>query len=377
MIYWYTGQPGHGKSLHAIERAMDFRAAGRVVYACNVNGLDYEKTGIKPMTPDEFKDWPNSLPDGSVVLVDECYQFGMLAKRPPRATLPQHVDELARHRHRGLDFIFVSQSPSKQCDEFIVDLIEEQIHVRRLFGTNFVELKKFDRHESNPAKARALSTTRHTLNRKSKGLYKSTVLDTSERRIPWYYKLLAVMLIVVPLFGWYIINKVGAKLAHKDGQQLLVDGAAPGADGARSATAPTGAAAPKPSLRETDYIAWLTPRVPGQPWTAPAYDQLTVSREPPRVFCMSSGHMVGKLWLVESCTCKTEQGTRYNMDRTRCGLISMEGQYEPFLVRVDEQMHNNTGQQQYKELTQLRATGTTQPYGTQANYGAHGLAPVE
>lgn len=373
MIYWYTGQPGHGKSLHAIERAMDFVAAGRVVYACNVNGLDYEKTGMKPMTPDEFKDWPNSLPDGSVVLVDECYQFGMLAKQPPRATLPHHVDELARHRHRGLDFIFVSQSPSKQCHEFIIDLIEEQIHVRRLFGTDFVELKKFDRHESNPAKARALTTQRHSLYRKSRGLYKSTVLDTSEKRIPWYYKALAVGLVVVPLFGYYVITKVGAKLAHKDGQQLTIGAGGTGADGARSATAPNGAAPPKKSLRETDYIAWLKPRVEGQPWTAPAYDQLTVSREPPRVFCMSSGYMRGKAWIVEGCSCLTDQGTRFTMKKAQCGLVSLEGQYEPFLVRVDNQMHNNSGPQQFKELNEVRARETKQPYGSVASYGTDGL----
>lgn len=373
MIYWYTGQPGHGKSLHAIERSMNFVADGRTVYACNVKELDFEKTGMVPMTPEEFKTWPASLPDGAVVLVDECYQHGMLPKRAPQSKLPAWVDELARHRHRGLDFIFVSQSPSKQCDEFIVDLIEEQIHVRRMFGTKFVELRKFDRHERNPEKARPLSVTRHTLNRKSMGLYKSTVLDTTEKRIPWYYYALGVALVAVPLYAWWIIGKVGNKLAHTDGTELAYDPNAPEAHGARSATSAPGAEPKVKSLRETDYIAWLKPRVASQPWTAPAYDSLTVGHEPPRVFCMSSGRMVGKVWLIESCTCKTDQGTRYNMDKTTCGLVSMEGQYEPFLVRVDNSMQGNTGQQQYKELRENRVTGTEQPLGSTAAYGRDAL----
>lgn len=373
MIFWYTGQPGHGKSLHAIERAMDLVAAGRTVYACNVNGLDYEKTGILPMTPDEFKEWPDKLPDGAVVLVDECYQFGMLGKLPPRATLPRHIDELARHRHRGLDFIFVSQSPSKQCHEFIIDLIEEQIHVRRMFGTNFVELKKFDRHESNPAKARALTTQRHTLNRKSKGLYKSTVLDTSEKRIPWYYKALAVGLVVVPLFGYYVVSNVGAKLAGKDAKQITLGASAQSADGARSATAPLGAESANKALRDKDYAAWLRPRVASQPWTAPAYDQLSVPSEPPRVFCMSSGFERAGRYIVDSCSCLTDQGTRYVLDLMTCARIAQDGQFEPFRVRIDNQMHNNTGQQQFKELTETRATKTKQPYGSVAEYGNDGL----
>lgn len=374
MIFWYTGQPGHGKSLHAIERAMDFVAAGRIVYACNVKGLDYEKTGMQEMTPEQFKDWPNSLPDGSVVLVDECYQHGMLPKRPPGAKLPAHVDELARHRHRGLDFIFVSQSPSKQCDEFIVDLIEEQIHVRRMFGTKFVELRKFDRHERNPEKARPLSVQRHTLNRKSKGLYVSTVLDTSEKRVPWYYYALGVALVVVPIYGWWILGRVGDKLSGETLSPPAQSDKAAGADGARSATAATAAQEQPKPLRETDYVAWLTPRVPSQPWTAQAYDGLTVPREPPRIFCMSSGRMIGKAWKVESCKCLTDQGTTYNLDMMTCGRISRDGQYEPFLVRVDDTMQGNTGHQQFKELREQQARGTTAPFGSVASYGNHGLA---
>lgn len=373
VIYWYTGQPGHGKSLHAIERAMDFVKSGRVVYACNVKDLNYEKTGMLPMTPEQFIDWPNSLPDGSVVLVDECYQHGMLNKLPPGSKLPKHVDELARHRHRGLDFIFVSQSPSRQCHEFIVDLIEEQIHVRRMFGTKFVELRKFDRHERNPEKARPISVTRQTLNRKSKGLYTSTVLDTTEKRVPWYYYALAAAIVVVPIYAWWIIGKVGHKLAHDDGEQTAQYAAQPGANGARSATVATGVAAQQSALRSTDYVAWMRPRVPSQPWTAPAYDGLTVPHDPPRVFCMSSGRMHGKQWVSESCTCLTDQGTRYRMDHMLCARIAQDGQYEPFLTRAVDAIQGNTGQQQFRQLSERRAIGSDQEFGSHASYGNDGL----
>ena len=66
MIYWYTGQPGHGKTLCAIARALEFKAQGRRVFVCNVRDFDYEKTGCEKLTPDQFRNWMQELPDGAV-----------------------------------------------------------------------------------------------------------------------------------------------------------------------------------------------------------------------------------------------------------------------------------------------------------------------
>jgi zona occludens toxin (predicted ATPase) len=156
VIYQFTGQPGHGKTLHALLQALEFKDQGRVVYACNVRDLDYERSGLLPMTPEQFRDWPNWLPDGAVALVDECYEHDMLPKLGPGVKVPHHVEQLAKHRHRGIDFIFVCQSPSKQMHTFVHDLIEQHTHVRRRFGMNFVHLRIFDRYESRPEKAHPL-----------------------------------------------------------------------------------------------------------------------------------------------------------------------------------------------------------------------------
>ena len=49
----------------------------------------------------------------------------------------------------------------------------------------------------------------------------------------------------------------------------------------------------------------------------------------PRVFCMASGHDGH-----DSCTCLSEQGTRYIIEPNRCRMIALQGQYEPFLDEV-------------------------------------------
>ena len=67
----------------------------------------------------------------------------------------------------------------------------------------------------------------------------------------------------------------------------------------------------------------------GPPWTAPAYDKLTVPMQAPRVLCMASGQDGH-----ESCTCLSEQGMRHVIEENRCRMIAIDGQYEPFLDEV-------------------------------------------
>lgn len=347
MIYWYTGQPGHGKTLQAINKALEFQKKGRIVYVCNVRDFDYAKTGMLEMKPEQFRDWMNFLPDGAVALVDEAYEHGMLPKRPPSAALPPHVEQLAKHRHRGLDFIFVCQSPDKQVDVFVHDLIEEHVHVRRRFGTSFQHLRTFDRFERNPEKGHPLTIKRTRLPKHVFGLYKSTELDTTEKKIPWYF--IALPIAVASGLGlmYYTFGNMGSRLSHDEVQPAS---AAPGAAGGNGAQATVSPAAPSKPLTAAQYARKFIPRIPSQPWSAPAYDGLATPSEPPRVFCMSAG--AGELQdgqhSKSSCTCLTEQGTRYTMAQKVCELVARNGQYEPLfderntrLLDAEDQIETN------------------------------------
>lgn len=329
MIYWYTGQPGHGKTLHAILRMMEFKAQGRRCFVGNVRDFDYEKTGMEKITPEQFCDWMDFLPDGAVCMIDEAYEHDMLPKRPPSAKVPAHVEALAKHRHRGLDFIFVCQSPDTQCDSFVRDLIERHIHVRRRFGTQFVHLREFDRFERNPEKAHPLVLKRTRLPKKPMGTYKSTELDTTERKVPWYYFAFGLGVPLSLLFMYYTFGGMQDRMT---GEQVIPKGTDAALElGANGASATD---APGPSAKHVtplEYIERYLPRIPSQPWSAPAYDEMKVGSRPPRLFCMAgdAGEDSSGVFKEASCTCLTEQGTRYRIDRATCQHIAMNGQYEP------------------------------------------------
>ncbi|HEY4583749.1 MAG TPA: zonular occludens toxin domain-containing protein [Lysobacter sp.] len=366
MIYQWTGQPGHGKTLHAIDQAIDFRDAGRLVFVCNVRGFDYEKARMLPLTPEEFKDWPNTVPEGAVVLVDECYEKGMLTKRRPGSTVPPHVERLAVHRHTGRDFIFVCQSPDRQMDDFIHDLIEQHVHVRRRFGLPFAHLRIFDRFQKNPETANPLILKRVKLPRRPMGLYESTVLDTTQKKIPWYYPAAIVLLLSIVAGAWYLVGRVKDQLGGEleQGQLAQLDTGA--AEDGAGATAVAATPAPTGPTRETDYVAWLTPRIVGQPWTAPAYDKLSVPPQAPRLFCMESqaGNRADGSHAPGSCSCITEQGTSYTLPQAQCHIVATRGQYEPFR---DE---NIGDRRRLDDSTQLRRLGAAdQAAGVGAAHG--------
>lgn len=56
----------------------------------------------------------------------------------------------------------------------------------------------------------------------------------------------------------------------------------------------------------------------------------------PRIFCASTGagEDAGGEHKPASCSCVTEQGTRYALPANHCRMIAREGQYEPFRDEV-------------------------------------------
>lgn len=385
MIYWYTGQPGHGKTLHAIDHAIDFKKQGRLVYVCNVRDFDYDKAGMLEMTPQQFHNWMDFLPDGAVALVDEAYEHGMLPKRAPGSRCPPHVEQLAKHRHRGIDFIFVSQSPDKQCDSFTHDLIDRHVHVRRLFGTGFVNLRTFDRFEANAERATPITVKRVRLPKRPMGLYKSTEMDTTERRIPWYFYAFAVGIPFTLFVGWYEMSHLEKKFVGdaKASSSLQGQAAVPGVNGASATVAP-GASAP-PVVKDRNYAELMSPRIDGQPWTAPAFDSVPFMRKPPRVFCASSGYDGS-----DSCSCITDQGTRYLVALDRCRVIARFGQLDPFYDVDDHERNRLDGIEQSNRIRDDLVVGreaavalpvhssagaTDSSFARVAKYGDHALAP--
>lgn len=310
-----TGKPGHGKTQWAIGQALKALREGRTVYAGNVKGLKYDLTGFQRL--ESFETWQD-LPDGSVVLWDECYDA--LPQRPAGRKVPDHVEALARHRHRGFDFFLIAQQPN-QLDSFLHGLIERHIHCRRLFVGQTVQLREWDRWEREPEKRTPIVRNTWRMDKSIWDLYESATLHTMKRRIPWYvYALPIAIVAVVGAFLGVPGLMVGKA---RDLEQQAQGGATPtGAAGAATVGGALPYARGIPSQRTEDPISYVRPRVAAMPWTAPAYDDVPF-QPPPRIACMSSEHRCGCIQFGNG------QSVTVRLDDVMCRIIAREGYYDP------------------------------------------------
>lgn len=323
-----TGQPGHGKSLLAITKGLAFVAEGREVFVSGFKDIDFKATGFKPL-PSDFTAWqPENkddqgrqmpdwqlLPHGSVIMLDECYD--VLPQRSAGSKVPPHVDALARHRHYGYDIILVAQMHN-QLDGFIKGLVDEHIHVRRKFGFGVAVLKTWDKFQANTGATDYLSAPKWKYPSKNFALYTSATKHTVKRKIPWFVYAVPVLLALIIGLVWFAKSRMQAM----GGPTGAASAATGGATSARAA----GAKEADEALRRADYAAWMRPRINGQPWTAPVWDDLQ-PQGVPDIYCIA----------VEDggCSCVTEQGTKYTVEPKICRAIARDGIYNPFRKPID------------------------------------------
>lgn len=318
MIYLFTGTPGAGKTQFGIAKALEFKRAGRTVYAHNVNGLDFVKTGFFPC--DEPEKW-QELPDNSVILLDEAYTA--FPQRDYRKPVPDWIEALARHRHRGFDFIVICQHGS-QIDHYVRRQVGQHNHVKRKTSGRSLVVT-WDRYEEKPDDyLRQMSAQKavRKLDKSIWSLYTSATQHTHKPKIPWQVWL---VLCLIPLCLFFFFR--GAYGLTKDKEPEAQDatpaviapvgavapGALPGVP-----TAPFGAVERR--MTALEWVEFYTPRVEGIPASAPAYDDFKVQDYPiPLCIEVKDTH----------CRCYTQQVTRLDIPQDICLRIVHEGLWDP------------------------------------------------
>jgi len=321
MLFLITGQPGNGKTLHALTLVEKLRtdpaslAIGRQVYYWGIPQLDrpWHKLGTdEDWIAARQSDWSGDcpwydLPDGSIVVVDECQH--VFRPRKQGAAVPKRVSQLETHRHRGFDIFVITQHP-QLLDINVRKLVGRHIHVKRNFGREVATLYQWEECVNPQDKGvtnRALKTT-WSFPKDVYGWYHSAEVHTVKKDFPLKPVLTIVgSLVAVALLVWFTVHRLRA----------------------RADAAPVEVAASQSAPLETEKVAsWSTqdfvPRVPTWHWSAPFYDQVAKVQNAPRVIgCMRMdyGDRV-------ECRCSNGQGDA-QVDDLTCHNF-MEGRiYDP------------------------------------------------
>lgn len=285
-----SGLPGCSKTSHLIARLM--KETARPIY---YRGIKELKLPWHELSDEDAKDWPNHVPEGAILVVDEAQELWPV--RAASKSVPSAIAALETHRHKGWDVWFLTQDPML-LDSNARKLANEHFHYVRPFGAPFA----IEYHSgtgvvsvTSTADLKRCNKTQKRLPKETWGLYKSAEVHTHKFRPPKVVYLLIALIAIAPFVWWNFFSSVGEL---GGGQSAAVVGHS--GTGAASGVASAGQAEPKKRWAEL-----LQPEIPGLPFTAPLYDDIA---RKPTAAPMLAGCVVRQRELRD-CTCYTQQGT--------------------------------------------------------------------
>ena len=316
MLYLYTGVPGAGKTLYAVSNLVkrkDFK--DRPIFVDGIKDLDHDKINYFDIPEGEsIQTWPKWAPPGAIIVVDECQRI--FRPRPSGSKVPDYVAELETHRHRGLDFILITQHP-RLIDVHLRGLIEHHTHLGK---TNLGLRRKMEwttggaKDPGSRANIKEALVSVYRLDKSVYGLYKSAEVHTKIRTKK--SKLLMLFPLALCLVGYGVWSFTGfwgkfsgeeekaktastTQTAQVQTQPSTVSASEPVTNGQYPKAETKPEEPKKPHLSEEDY----QPRIAERPETAPMYDSMNkaVRAMPYPVACIK---------VENRCTCYTDQGTK-------------------------------------------------------------------
>lgn len=211
MITLITGVPGAGKSLYCVSEILSkldadnkkLVAQGKAPRPVIVDNIPELKLDHE-VAPDLLT-WPDWAPEGALIVSDEVQRHW----RPTPAGQPPHrsIAELETHRHRGLDFIILTQHPNL-INTNVRRLVGRHIHIRRtVVGTYAYEWPECVTPDS--AYRSALTKVKWTHPKKAFGLYKSASIHQKVKfRIPRAFYFLGASVAGAVFFGWQFFSGI-------------------------------------------------------------------------------------------------------------------------------------------------------------------------
>jgi zona occludens toxin len=324
MIYLITGVPGSGKTLYAVSTLMQKLAAELVPTADGsfiprrlvvdgIPNLALDHAVMAESTVSEkgeistagsglanWHEW--SLP-GDVIVVDEVQRYlrpRALGVRPPAC-----IKELETHRHKGVDFIFITQRPGL-IDQNIRQLVGRHQHVRRLFGSNQAVIYDWDGCQADTHRVAGATKSFFRFPRKAFQLYKSAEVHTKQnQKIPAW-----LILPVLAVIGGVFLFPMAFRAVHGE-KQAFASTPKTDAKAVSHAAGPAGplvvpAASPS-SLPPGASVATSAPSSPQEP-VFPLPDEVPLKR------------VAGCIHLRDRCECFDERALRVKVPDGFCAV---------------------------------------------------------
>lgn len=165
------------------------------VRAIYTNIADLKLIQCRPLPPE--CDW-RTTPQGSYFAIDEAQLINIFSDEA--RGIDPIVKDLTIHRHKGYDFLFITQEPSF-VHKYIRKLASHHIHLVNIFGWEQSMKLEWSVVQDSPnaikSIARSENMSRWRFPKHVYNLYKSSTIHTKKKRIPKKLVVCAVAAIVV------------------------------------------------------------------------------------------------------------------------------------------------------------------------------------
>jgi zona occludens toxin len=316
-----TGLPGTYKTAFTLDEFLKIK--NRPKYATPINGLDFEKHGIEPIS--DLTKW-TELPDGSAVLVDEGQQY--LRPRKKDGDLPQWISSFETHRHRGMDFFVTTQNPML-IDVHFRRLVGKHFHYNRFSGLSRVSRRIWERCIDDPNDYHATKLADQQSVKVNKDIFKeytSTVQDTHKLKIPpkllFWIPFILILITISGFMGAPVIKKWWGN-THNNVQLQSTPSIPNNLQATNNYPTTQSNLSDRKTLTPSDFV----PVTELAPWSAPLYRDSAHIVSVPR--------FAGCIQMKNDCKCVTQQGTSLTVDATTCKNV-IHGDGMPFNPFHDE-----------------------------------------
>jgi zona occludens toxin len=366
MIYCITGTPGHGKTQRGLWMMRnDARFKGRRIYWANVRGLNVADERLKDWSQlEDVTKW-KELPAGSVVFIDECHMKGFFPLRGTTAP-PQWIEDLATHRHLGLDFVLITQN-AKNIDPFVRRLVELHIHCKRpaqMGYTNVYEFQGVTDCDATIPTASALRHERWQFDKTIWTLYTSADEHTAKARLPrllFLFPILGVLLIGSIYVGhnWFsdMQKKTGADPTKPADQNFKHTNLSP-AIKEESKSVATMSPLERVTYQMNETRQWHFDRIArdnSYPESAPIYDEVRELKTFPRVTACAVKQT--------DCRCYNQQGIQERqVPLAACLDFVLVGRFDPYRDEEKERDDERRGAQRRDASSSTSKSTTQQSY---------------
>lgn len=200
MIYLVTGTPGAGKTLYAVSTLIQSLASQSVTlndgatrqrrlvvdgipglllpHELMAPGVEGGDGVLSPGEGDGLWNWFDWCVPGDVIVVDEVQRWWRprgMGTKPPKM-----IQALETHRHKGVDFVLITQNPML-IDQNVRRLVGRHQHIRRLFGWSRAAVYEWDGCSMDVHRTASATMSYFGYPKSAYSLYKSSELHVKQK----------------------------------------------------------------------------------------------------------------------------------------------------------------------------------------------------